>query len=248
MANAFLTVIVALVSLFSPGWGEARPPQADWAPSDWVDHYARRYALQDPFAKLTDNHGDGFEDLYGTRNFRSVLKGIVYRGGANNRWHRERRRDNRNPLPEDGLENLCREGFGAAYYLYRTNFEVAPHHIRCESPRSADQTITYVQASPSDPQQTHEVLGAIFETIKDYRHGPIYIHCWNGWHASGLLAAKVLRQFCGLSAEEAVAYWDRNTDGHNREPRYERIRQQIRDFAPYPEFALSAAEAAMICP
>ena len=61
-----------------------------------------------------DNRGRGFEPLYGTRNFRVVLRSVVFRGGANNQLHRTAPRDNRNPLPADGLKTLCAEGFGTA--------------------------------------------------------------------------------------------------------------------------------------
>ena len=214
----------------------------------WIEYYDQRYDLDDVDEKKTDNQGEGFEELYGTRNFRVILKGIVYRGGANNKWHRTHRRGNQNPLPDDGLVNLCEEGFGRAYYLYRTNFETAPKVTTCESLGSPEHVLRYFQVSPTDEAQTYEVLKVIYETIQDYRYGPVYIHCWNGWHASGLLAAKILRQFCGYSADEAVAYWDRNTDGNNKERRYETIRRRIREFTPYPEFVINAEQAAAICP
>jgi hypothetical protein len=116
-------LIVCGLSLVSPASGQS-PSTADLedAPRAWIEYYDQRYGLDDVFEKKTDNRGEGFEQLYGTRNFRVVLTGVVYRGGANNKWHRNDRRDNRNPLPEDGLENLCEEGFGRVYYLYETNF------------------------------------------------------------------------------------------------------------------------------
>lgn len=214
----------------------------------WIEYYDQRYALGDVYEKKTDNRGEGSEELYGTRNFRVILKGIAYRGGANNSWHRTNSRGNQNPLPNDGLENLCREGFGRVYYLYSTNFELAPEVTTCESPRGSEHEIRYFQVSSTDEAQTYEVLKVIYETIEDYRHGPVYLHCWNGWHASGLVAAKILRQFCGYSAEEAVQYWDRNTDGNNTDARFESIRRRIRDFTPYPEFEISNETAALICP
>jgi hypothetical protein len=224
------------------------PDEPSREPRVWIEYYDQRYGLEDVFEKRTDNRGDGFEELYGTRNFRVILKGVAYRGGANNTSHRVEARDNRNPLPDDGLENLCEEGFGRAYYLYETNFGTAPELMTCESPHGPGHALSYFQVSSTDEAQTYDVLQAVYETIKDYRHGPVYIHCWNGWHASGLLAAKILRQFCGYSAEEAVEYWDRNTDGNNQERRYESIRRRIREFAPYPEFRISDEEAALICP
>ena len=41
------------------------------------------------------------------------------------------------------------------------------------------------------------------------------MHCWNGWHASGYISALSLRQFCGVSGSDAVAYWIRNTDNND---------------------------------
>lgn len=220
----------------------------DAMPVTRIDHYAQRYDLDDVFAKRTDNHGEGFEALYGTRNFRTILTGVAYRGGANNKWNRNGRRDNMNPLPEEGLENLCEEGFERSYYLYRTNFETAPRQMQCRTPSGDTRSLDYLQLSPFDEEQSYDILRDVHATIADDSRGPVYLHCWNGWHASGLIAAKILRQFCGYSPEEAVAYWDRNTDGHNKEPRYERIRQRIREFTPYPELRISDQQAASICP
>ncbi|MEJ2604684.1 MAG: hypothetical protein P8172_15615 [Gammaproteobacteria bacterium] len=215
---------------------------------DRIEHYSERYALEDIFAKRTDNRGEGFEELYGTRNFRTILKGVAYRGGANNKLNRHGRRDNRNPLPEHGLVNLCEEGFERSYYLYRTNYETAPKEMQCRTPSGDTRRLDYLQLSPFDEEHAYDILRDVHATITDDARGPLYLHCWNGWHASGLIAAKILRQFCGLGAEEAVAYWDRNTDGHNAEPRYERIRQRIRDFEPYPELDITEEQAAAICP
>ncbi len=241
LAGGLLPPATALAQALSSG-------ESTREPGLWIEYYDQRYGLEDAFEKKTDNQGEGLEELYGTRNFRVILKGVAYRGGANNRWHRTEPRDNRNPLPDEGLENLCEEGFGRAYYLYETNFESAPERTTCESPHGAEHVLRYFQVSSTDEAQTYEVLQAIAETIQDYRHGPVYVHCWNGWHASGLFAAKILRQFCGYSAEEAVEYWDRNTDGNNQEPRYESIRRRIREFTPYPEFEISDEQAAKICP
>jgi len=247
--HVVLMVVMTVLALSPPAPCQAQTVNE---PGDdhlqWIEYYDQRYGLDDLFAKKTDNRGEGFEELYGTRNFRVILKGIAYRGGANNRWHRTDRRANENPLPDDGLNNLCREGFSRAYYLYTTNFEQAPGLMTCQSPQSSEHELRYLRVSPNDEEQTYGVLKAIYEIIRDDRSGPIYLHCWNGWHASGLIAAKILRQFCGLSADEAIAYWDRNTDGNNKEARYESIRRRIREFTPYPEFAISEQDAALICP
>ena len=242
--SLILVSLVALAGLSETVIAGEAPASLD----EHVEHYDNRYALPDEYEKLTDNRGEGFDDLYGTRNFREILKGIAYRGGANNRFHEENRRDNMNPLPPDGLENLCKEGFGTAYYLYRTNFDSVSRQTHCTSSRTGKRTLEYFQLSPKESDHVHEMLQSIFDSIKDHRKGPVYLHCWNGWHASGLISAKVLRQFCGLSADEAVEYWDKNTDGHNSEPKYESIRQNIRDFQPFPDLAITSDEAALICP
>ena len=75
--------------------------------------------------KITNNQGNGFEDLYGTRNFRTILHGVLYRGGGNNYYHRTNKRSNKNPLPNDGLNNLLNNGFSTSVYLYVENFETA---------------------------------------------------------------------------------------------------------------------------
>ena len=78
--------------------------------------------------------------------------------------------------------------------------------------------------------------------------GPIYMHCWNGWHASGLASALALRQFCGMNSKDAVSYWDKNTDGNNTDPNFESIRQSIRDFVPWAEFKITPEVRERICP
>ncbi len=249
-----LPVTMALAAILftsASGQSEAPPSPTDSERADLAattKHYDHRYHLDSVDQKMTDNHGEGFEPLYGTRNFRTVLKGVVYRGGANNKWHRSDPRSNTNPLPYDGLRNLCREGFQRSYYLYDTNFDLAPPLVVCESPDNPGRSLQYFQMSSVDDQQTYELLKTVYATIKNPGRGPIYIHCWNGWHASGLVSAKILRQFCGFSADKAVEYWDRNTDGNNKKEKYESIRRRIRDFKPYPEFEITQQEAALICP
>jgi len=74
------------------------------------------------YETITDNFGDKFPQLYGTRNMRVVLHGVVYRGGANNVYNKFNKRDNKNPLPEQGLENLLKE-VSTAIYLYNNQLQ-----------------------------------------------------------------------------------------------------------------------------
>jgi protein tyrosine/serine phosphatase len=97
----------------------------------------------------------------------------------------------------------------------------------------------YIQISPlASEANVDAILNKIHETIQDYQHGPIYLHCWNGWHASGYISALALKQFCGTTDEAAVQYWDKNTDGQNK----------IRAFIPRQKFNISSDIQKNICP
>jgi hypothetical protein len=212
--------------------------------------FANRYPVKNASQKIVDNQGDGQEDLYGNRNLRAVLNGIYYRGGANNRYHRTNRRNNMNPLPNDGLQNLCEEGFSKAIYLYEANYETAPKITNCKNFQNEETKITYDQVSVlryelADLRRIH---AEIFNHIRSPRLGPILAHCWNGWHASGYVAATALRQFCGFAPEQAVKYWDAHTDGNNTATGYEAIRRRIRAFEPDPKMQISTEEQKKICP
>jgi hypothetical protein len=208
--------------------------------------YRQRYALKDATSKLVDNKGNGFDKLYGVRNFRAVLNGIYYRGGANNAYHRTNKRGNENPLPSDGLQNLCEEGFGTAVYLYATNYGTAPSAVKCRAHDGSENTLEYKQVSVlSGSSQVKQVLGILYDHIRNPRLGPVYMHCWNGWHASGFAGAAAMRQFCGFTAEQAVNYWNKNIDGVEVG---EGVRNKIRAFTPFSEFQLTAAEKKAFCP
>ena len=59
--------------------------------------------------------------FHGIRDYREVMPGVLYRGGANN---------GRGPLNQNELDALCEEGMGTAYYLYSTGFH-GPSVIHC---------------------------------------------------------------------------------------------------------------------
>ena len=44
---------------------------------DKVEHYKNLFDLDCAKEKATDNRGDGNPDLYGTRNFRTILHGVA---------------------------------------------------------------------------------------------------------------------------------------------------------------------------
>jgi len=211
------------------------------------DYYVNRYKETDLMYKVIDNFGNGFDSLYGTRNMRTVLHGVAYRGGANNYYHKTNKRNNHNPLPDDGIANLCKEGFSHSIYLYKQNWDSAPEYETCECVNEAQNEMEYSQYDYYDKEHIKEMLGLIYKSAVDPNTGPVYLHCWNGWHASGFISAVILKQFCGFSDLDATAYWDLGTDGANTSPRYNSIRQKIMDFEPYPEFKLEDSLGNKIC-
>jgi hypothetical protein len=213
-----------------------------------VQAFHKKFGLDNAVEKLTDNRGNGFAGLYGTRNFRLVLDGVLYRGGANNMFHKLFKRHNHNPLPADGLQNLCQQGFDTAIYLYSLNFKTAPQTTSCRRPDGQIQTLNYLQINPFKPEGLSKILELVHSRIMAKSDGPIYSHCWNGWHASGFVAASSLRQFCGVTAQDAIAYWDLATDGVNKDPIYEKVRAKIRSFKPDPRLLISPEIQRQICP
>lgn len=244
-----LWLVFLLLSQGRPGFASREMKVANPAQDAAISHYQNRYNLNDPFTKLVDNTGEGFEPLYGTRNVRAVLRGVVYRGGANNYYHRTNARDNMNPLPADGLKSLCTEGFGTAVYLYTKNFETAKATTNCTSLNGSRNSVKYYQESPQDDEAAGaRVLQMVYDKLmstSDVR--PIYLHCWNGWHASGYISTLILRQFCGVSAEAGVRYWNANTDGFNTGASYDAIRAKIRAFQPNPALRISPALQSKVC-
>jgi hypothetical protein len=245
------------------------PPEPQGAPS-WVEAFRNRYWNRlgngnHLLAKIVDDRGNGYEPLYGARNVRVVLHGILYRGGANNAYHRSNRRSNMNPLPTDGLQNLCAESFGEAIYLYSENY--SPQTVSCASRFGASNTLRYSQisvlgtpvngsptpnsaSSPKTSTRTNgvrEILNRIYSCATGTGDCPIYTHCWNGWHASGLISAVALRQFCNFSPDQAEKYWIDATDSLANS-NYPSIKASIREFRPVPELSIPTDIQNKICP
>jgi outer membrane protein OmpA-like peptidoglycan-associated protein len=212
------------------------------------EYYKKRYGETDLMYKITDNRGDGFDSLYGTRNMRPILHGVAYRGGSNNYYHLTDKRDNQNPIPLDGMHHLCQEGFSHGVYLYRNNFEGYPLGDTCQCVDQSFNTFKYHQLDYYDSSHVYKMLEMTYKSAIDPNVGPVYVHCWNGWHASGYVSAVMLKQFCGLSDWDAVNYWDLGTDGANTSPRYQEQRERIKAFKPYPEFMISDSLKSCLCP
>jgi hypothetical protein len=208
-----------------------------------AEYYQKLYGKLCTSEKITDNFGNGNELLYGTRNMRTVLYGIAYRGGANNFYHKTDKRDNSNPLPNDGLMNLSNQGFSKAIYLYDKNFDSAPKEIINPT---IDDTLEYIKLSGTDRKTVRKIMLLVLETITNPSNGPIYLHCWNGWHQSGYISSAILMQFCNLTNDQALEYWIKNTDKNHKG--YDHVKKLVKSFEKFDDIKIDKATKALICP
>jgi len=207
-----------------------------------VNSYKLKYKVNCLQEKITNNRGNDYEGLYGTRNLRTVLYGIAYRGGGNNYYHRTNKRNNKNPLPDDGIRNLLQNGFSTSIYLYETNFEKDTIYI---SDNNQD-TLNYIQIGGNNSKELDKILSLTYKSITDPKFGPLYLHCWNGWHQSGYVSAVLLKQFCGFSDLKSIHYWEDCADNWTRG--YDRIKNNIIAFKPVEKYKISKEVSDLICP
>ena len=106
--------------------------------------------------------------------------------------------------------------------------------------------LKYYQISGNEKSEMRTLLEMTYESITNPNKGPLYLHCWNGWHQSGYVSAILLKQFCDLGDEEAVYYWKNNTDTWNNG--YDRIKTAIREFKPYSNLKIEDDIKQSICP
>ena len=167
--------------------------------------------------------------LDGIRDYREVMPGVLYRGGANN---------GRGPLNRSQLNALCDEGIGTAVYLYSTQFP-GPSTIRCSI-----GSLDYVYHG-WEGRGRAAVHQQIYNTIKN-KSKPVFVHCWNGIHATGAVAATALMQFCSMPGQTAVKYWKVGISSPKLQ--YPQVIQNILNFHADPALRLTPEEAAQYCP
>ena len=172
----------------------------------------------------------GSHAKYGVNNFKMVIPGVLYRGGGTGPQA---------PLTSAPLQALCADGFVAAVYAYGKGWQGGPRSVSC----GAGQ-LTYVSKRWDHPDEQHEIMKRLHSIIQE-GHGAMYVHCWYGIHASGYIAATALKQFCGLSDERAVAYWNSNVP---QKIQYPAVRAKVRGFKPFPELQITAEQQARVCP
>lgn len=237
--------IGAVIILITPSYAHSNE---DEGLETSIAMYTSRYGLTTLYQSAVDDRGKGKPELRGLRNLRAVLPGILYRAGANNSYrtaYGKPELPNDGPLPEEGLASLCNEGYSQAYYVYGTSgFRNSP--LACDrggSRNVLEYSALHPQYSDADRQR---FLAAVHHTIVSDDHRPILVHCWNGYHASGVASAIALRQVCGLSAHEAGDYWNTTATPLERRAK-ERSLAHIRNFSPIESFSITAKQRQLVC-
>lgn len=176
------------------------------------------------------------ERFHGLRDFRPVLDRVLYRGGGSG---------GQIQLRTNQLQALCTDGFSGAVYLYPTNF-TGPQTLSC-----GNNSIHYVH-SGFRAKPAEDTLRAIHQVIQSQStaapKGPVFVHCWNGWHASGEISAYALRQFCDMSGNDAAEYWADNVGDKGNLSKYGSIMNRIRNFQKISGLEITAEEKSRICP
>lgn len=157
------------------------------------------------------------------KNEQKILDGLLSRGGTMRRQ----------PLNQNDLKNLCERGFTKAFTLYGG----ANKTVECSR-----GTIVYRGSkdfrSASDMNRILENIHAGL-TSKE----KTFVHCNNGAHASGFVAAIALRTFCGISADKAISYWDRTLNGYPlQEPNRSNLMKRIRNYQVREDLELNAGQ------
>jgi hypothetical protein len=194
--------------------------------------------------KINKNRGEGGYRLQGVRNLRAVMPGLLYRSGGNNLYHPLVSRHNYSPLSFQSLLNLWEMGFSEVVYLYKTRYDSLYNGELGEYLQQIG--LQYSAIVPVKEKSTYSILKKIHSAALTNGSGYILIHCWNGWHMSGLISAYALMQFCGFDDEKAWQYWKMGTDGNYLG--YEKLRDRIRSFRRYPDLILSDAQKKLYCP
>lgn len=166
------------------------------------------------------------------RYIHPVMKGLLYRAGGKGGAH---------PLGDGELNALCGLGFSAVDYAYDGQ---KPTTISCGSNSYTYQTVPY------SPRQAGVFLSHIYNAVRQ-NLGPVMIHCWNGWHESGLMSVYALIQFCGSKGWNATTGWEywRSTTGDNPDnPQYLGIKNMINSFQRQAGMDLTPTEINDLCP
>lgn len=205
-----------------------------------------RFGINSITTRSIDNKGLGDERFFGTRNFRVVLPSLIYRGGSNNLHLKDTipKYYLWNPMPMNAVLQLKSQGFTKAIYLYDYNFNYwYPQNILDDL---NNKGFEYICRPRITEDFLNEYLEDVVSRANDSLKGPMYIHCWNGWHQSGLLSAITLIQFCNYSNKAALDYWESCTDGNYKG--FAKVRERISNYKVNKNFMFTDAQKDKYCP
>jgi hypothetical protein len=156
---------------------------------------------------------------------------------------------------EEALNYLCEAGWKRVYSLYgEYTTQTGPrnqnmlHHGRDRRTCWASDGKRAIEWRAAPSSRLHSlpmIFRDIIDSVRNPDRGPVLVHCWNGLHYAGMVSALALRQFCGLTAQQAEAYWRANA---NRGANYPLIIANLHNFKPIPELTLTPEEQQAVCP
>jgi len=206
--------------------------------SQSIGQTADRFGLDSLHKKLINNKGKGYDSLRDLRNMRVILKNLIYRGGNNNPASVQ------NPLTQQALSDLNKSGFNRVIYLYNKNFE------KYYSPETLDSIATnglkYECKPRLDSININYILDLVDSRARNKSDSLIYLHCWNGWHQSGWIAAIILMQYCGFSNQQAVQYWAMNTDQNYIG--YDHVKKALMGYKLNSKYSFTPEQRQTYCP
>ena len=173
----------------------------------------------DIYTSAVDNNGDGDMGLYGTRNFKMVLKGLLYRTGANNVNDKTNPRELENPMPDIGLKNLCQKGVYETFALLPFGMDEAPKSLSCASLDDGEQRqMYYNHRSFWSPENRLLIFRMIVLSAKYPSKGAIVLQDLDGSSVVGMMSAIALMQFCDWTTAEALTYFDKTNIRAEKSP------------------------------
>lgn len=203
-----------------------------------MTHASDRLDELDNQTSLTQVMNSKNYGLNGIRYLRPVLPGLLYRGGGPG---------GKVELNHSTLQSLCESGFSTAIYLYPEGFS-GTKHVACSSQKHSQQSLSYEQTGFRGNSDRYQALKMIRDAAIN-NSGPVFVHCWNGWHASGELSAIALIQFCGWEGEEAANYWKSNIGDQGNVGKYGKIMHTyIAGFTPFNDLKLPEELKRKYCP
>jgi len=200
-----------------------------------------RFGVDSAATLLIDNSGAGYTDLPSLRNMRVILKNVAYRGGVENI---QGGGGVMHPLSITAIKGLSEQGFERSEYLYSRKFDEQFDRKRLDSLAGAG--FSYICTPELEDADVLRILTELKQRAEDPHPRPVYYHCWNGRHQSGMLSAMVLMQFCGLTNEQGLAYWHECTNGDDKG--YQKVKHRVATFERIPQLVLDEETRKRVCP